>query len=167
MIEEVFPRISIADMEGCRYLDTNGRQSTKVHACKSPCHQQAVGYAGSLRSDHPHYLHYTVHDPFLSESALFLNLIDPPQPLFKKESFDTFLKYAESAYAHGQSLIIHCNQGRSRAPTLAMMLAAKRLELLPDGTFEEVRAEFEKLYPDYMPGRGIAIWMERNWESIE
>ena len=27
-----------------------------VHACKNPCHVQAVGYKGSLPSSHPNYL---------------------------------------------------------------------------------------------------------------
>lgn len=163
MIEQVFERIFIADMEGCR----THVATTKIHACKSPCHQQAVGYTGSLHPDHLHYLHFTVHDKFLGENALYLNIIDPHPPLFKQESFDIFLRYTQAAYDNGQDIIIHCNQGRSRAPTLALLFAAKRLKAITDESFDAARAEFEKIYPEYAPGKGIETWMQKNWEKVE
>ncbi len=43
-----------------------------IHACKSPCHQGAVGYIGNLDRTHPNYL------VLESGSDLFLNMIDPP-----------------------------------------------------------------------------------------
>jgi hypothetical protein len=51
-----------------------------VHACKSPCHRRAVGYQGSLPPEHPHDL-MRWHD-----YDLYLNLIDPPTPLFQVPS---------------------------------------------------------------------------------
>jgi len=52
-----------------------------VHACKSPCHQRAVGYRKSLSSSHPNYL-------VLEEAPnLYLNMIDPPVPLFMPPLF--------------------------------------------------------------------------------
>lgn len=166
MIQQVFDRIHIADMEGCRIQGTIGKARTKIHACKSPCHQQAVGYTGGLHVDHPFYLHFTVHNPFLGENALYLNLIDPHIPLFKQESFDIFLKYTLAAYDDGQDIIIHCNQGRSRAPTLALLFAAKRLEAITNESFDAARAEFEEIYPEYAPGKGIETWMQKNWEKV-
>lgn len=167
MIQQVFDRIHIADMEGCRVQDTTGKARTKIHACKSPCHQQAVGYTGSLRDDHPHYLHFTVHDQYLGENALYLNIIDPHIPLFKQESFEIFLKYMQAAYDDGQDIVIHCNQGRSRAPTLVLLFAAKRLEQITDESFDAARAEFEEIYEDYAPGKGIETWMQRNWGRVK
>ncbi|MEZ4860220.1 MAG: hypothetical protein R3C14_02885 [Caldilineaceae bacterium] len=55
-----------------------------VHTCKYPYHAAAVGYTGSLPKAHRYYL-------ALEHSGdLYLNLIDPPQPLFQVESFTAF-----------------------------------------------------------------------------
>lgn len=58
-----------------------------IHACKSPCHQQAVGYRGSLVVSHPNYL------ALQQEHDLYLDIIDPPVPLFKVETFERFLAF--------------------------------------------------------------------------
>lgn len=167
MIQQVFDRIHIADMEGCRVENAIGKARTKIHACKSPCHQQAVNYTGSLHPDHLHYLYFTVQDRSLGKNELYLNLIDPHIPLFKQESFDIFLRYTQAAYDDGQDIIIHCNKGRSRAPTLALLFAAKRLELITNESFDAARSEFKDIYVDYVPGKGIETWMQKNWETVE
>jgi hypothetical protein len=91
-----------------------------VHACKSPCHQQAVGYRGSLSPQHPNYL--VLRDPY----DLYLNIIDPPVPLFKIETFVQFLLFAGEQHDRGASVLTHCNQGESRAPTLGLLFLAKQ-----------------------------------------
>ena len=80
-----------------------------VHACKSPCHQNAVGYSGSLKNTHPNYL------VLEKETDLFLNMIDPPIPLFMLPLFTSFLRFADNNWRAGKKLLIHCNQGESRA----------------------------------------------------
>lgn len=44
-----------------------------------------VGYRGSLAASHPNYL------VLQREHDLYLNIIDPPVPLFKAETFERFL----------------------------------------------------------------------------
>ena len=91
-----------------------------VHACKSPCHQRILGYEGKLDSRHPHYLAYRRGD------ALYLNMIDPDKPLFMAPMFWSFLKFAAACWSEEKELLIHCNQGLSRAPSLALIFMAKR-----------------------------------------
>ena len=131
-----------------------------VHACKSPCHQRAVGYHRSLKSDHPNYI------VLQRENELFLNLIDPPAPLFQMESFLIFLRLTYERWQKGQDILIHCNQGLSRAPTLALLLMSKRLGALPTGSYQAASSVFRQAYPTYKPGQGIQIFLRANWDLI-
>ena len=154
---EIRERLSIGNGDDCRYGDDNWGV---VHACKHPCHQGAVGYRGSLSSTHPYYL------VFERENDLFLNMIDPPRPLFMLQSFTSFLEFTSRQWEDGKNILIHCNQGESRAPTLAMIFMAKHLKELPNSSYSEARNEFEKLYPGYRPGNGIQIYLDKKWNEF-
>jgi hypothetical protein len=133
---ELHPRLFVGDQSTC-LQEFEGL--VVVHACKSPCHQWAVGYRGSLPPDHEFYLAMEdVRD-------LYLNLIDPPTPLFKVDSFLHFRDFAESRYlgAH-QALLIHCNQGHSRVPSLALLFLAKDLHVLPDDSYAAAVEAFQR-----------------------
>ncbi len=130
-----------------------------VHGCKIPCHQKAAGYQGTLDAAHPHYL--AKDDAY----NLFLNIIDPPVPLFKLESFRIFMEFMDRQCAENRPVFIHCNQGQSRAPSLTLLYAAKRLGLFPADSYEAARAAFEKKYP-YAPGGGIETFLRKNWQLL-
>src|ERR1700758_5439925 len=108
-MNRVHPRISIGDQSSCQ---RGTEDLLVVHACKIPCHQYIVGYTKTLPKDHPYYLSY--RDPW----DLYLNLIDPPMPLFMEESFRIFLDAVD--WWKGE-ILIHCNEGLSRAPSLALL----------------------------------------------
>jgi hypothetical protein len=95
------------------------------------------------------------------EYDLFLNIIDPHVPLFMPPLFTEFLAFANKHWSQGRKLLIHCNQGESRAPSLAMLLLAKGVFSIPDTSFELARLEFEKLYPRYNPGKGIETYFSK------
>jgi predicted protein tyrosine phosphatase len=61
------------------------------------------------------------------EYDLYLNIIDPPVPLFKPPLFSSFLVFADKHWRSGKKLLIHCNQGESRAPSLALLFLEKKL----------------------------------------
>jgi hypothetical protein len=131
-----------------------------VHACKSPCHQRAVGYRGSLKRDHPNYL------VLENGTDLYLNLVDPPVPLFMPESFTSFLSFARAQLEAGRKILIHCNQGESRAPSLALLVLAKITRQIPDDSYEGAKAGFEELFAEYHPGRGIQKYLIDNWGDL-
>jgi hypothetical protein len=119
---EVSPRLFIGDQSACC---TGTEEIAVVHACKDPCHRQAVGYTGSLPPGHPQYL--ACEDFF----DLYMNLIDPPTPLFQLGSFAFFREFARVKFIdEGCSLLIHCNQGNSRAPSLALLYLAKLVPMM-------------------------------------
>jgi len=154
---EIRERLFIGSGIDCRNGDDDW---AVVHACKSPCHQRAIGYKGNLSPSHPNYL------VLEEDNDLFLNMIDPPKPLFMPQLFISFLEFSSSQWSKEKNILIHCNQGESRAPTLAMMFMAKHLKEIPNSSYFDARKEFEKLYAGYRPGNGIQIYLNQKWNEF-
>jgi protein-tyrosine phosphatase len=156
-MKELFPGIFVAGESKCM---KGNKKMAVVHACKSPCHQTAVNYSGNLPNTHKHYLSKT------DEFNLYLNIIDPPVPLFKPELFTAFMDFASRHYNEGRPVLIHCNQGESRAPSLALLFADKVLQAARSESYAEAKAAFEKIYPRYNPGKGIQKYLADNWGTL-
>ncbi len=157
-MQEVLPHLFFGDESACTH-DGTGSVAV-VHACKDPCHRRAVGYSGrKIPTSHPHYL------VLEREYDLFLNLIDPPAPLFMMPSFVAFLAFVDK-HIEERRVIIHCNQGESRAPTLALLYLAKRTDHLPTDSYQSAARAFSEKHP-HRPGRGIQTWLSQHWEEIE
>jgi hypothetical protein len=103
-----------------------------VHACKSPCHQHAVGYRGNLPKTHPHYL------VLERDNNLYLNM----------------------------HVLIHCNLGTSRAPSLALVFLAKHAGVITNGSFAAAAKEFADKIGGYHPSAGIRAYLFRHWDEL-
>jgi hypothetical protein len=154
---EVHERVLIGTDLECRSGDSVW---AVVHACKNPCHQRAVGYHGSLQKDHPNYLILE------RNNDLYLNMIDPPQPLFMLPLFTSFMSFASRHWDDGHYLLIHCNQGESRAPSLAMLLLAKHIGIISASSFDDAKRDFVVICPTYTPGLGIQSYLRQHWSEI-
>jgi predicted protein tyrosine phosphatase len=67
---------------------------------------------------------------------LYLNLISPPTPLFQPQSFKHFFSFAyANAVLRQHRLLIHCDWGESRAPSLVLLYLAKLVCELPDDSY--------------------------------
>jgi hypothetical protein len=154
----VHERLFVGDESACRQGTAN---QAVVHACKSPCHQRSVGYTKSLPPTHPHYL--ALRKPY----DLYLNIIDPPVPLFQAETFRQFFQFSAEHYDSGASLLIHCNRGESRSPTLALLFLAKHLKTIPNNSFRGAMDAFISLYENYRPGLGIQTYMTSTWSMLD
>lgn len=156
-MQEIHERIFVANDVSCKCGDSS---LAVVHACKSPCHQGAVGYRGNLPSSHPNYL--ILED----DNNLYLNIIDPPVPLFLPPLFSNFMRFSDQHWKSGKSLLIHCNQGESRAPSLALLFLSKGLSVIDNSSYASARMDFEKIYPRYVPGKGIETYFAQNWTTL-
>lgn len=156
-MDQVYQRVFVGTDLECRTGDSSW---AIVHACKSPCHQKAVGYRGSLPPNHPNYL------VLENKCDLYLNMIDPPRPLFMLPLFTTFMEFAAKHWDAGQSLLIHCNLGESRAPSLAMLFMAKHTDTIDDSSFDAAAADFLRIFPRYAPGLGIQIYLRQHWSEF-
>jgi hypothetical protein len=131
-----------------------------IHACKT-CHLNGVGYRGSLTSSHPNYL--------IKEDAthLYLNMVDMEQellPKFTHPIIQTAMNFIKSNIEN-RKILIHCNQGFSRSPSIGLLYLAIKNDL-PNTDFNLARNEFQNIYPNYQPGRGIALYMQNNWDDL-
>lgn len=153
MITQIHPKIQIGDLDACAH------QSFTVHACKHPCFQDRYGSAKPPPKDDPEYL--AIETP----ANLYLNMIDSPKPLFQMDMFSRFFHFARR---HCDStILIHCNLGESRAPSLGLLLLAFQEKEIPSISYDEARAEFEKLwFHHYKPGDGISTFLRQNWDEL-
>lgn len=156
-MKQVHERVFVGSDADCRVAQR--AEISIVHGCKT-CHQAELKYTGALPVAHPKYLSVE------RDNNLFLNIVDPPIPLFRMESFEHFLKFASERYAGGESLLVHCNQGRSRAPSLALLFLAKKLGVIGNGSFNVARSDFQHLYPSYAPGQGIERFLKEHWKEL-
>lgn len=131
-----------------------------IHACKYPCHQDAVGYEKGISPTHPNYL-------FLErEHDLYLNLIDPPKPLFKLESFVKFLEFASREYKTGRNILIHCNMGLSRSTSLTLVFMAKVLGVISNSSYRDAVNDYKMFDELHTPGAGIDTFLHLNWHKL-
>lgn len=154
---EVYERVLVGDGYSCQ---RGSEGIVVVHACKFPCHRNAVGYRSRLPQDHPNYL--VKKEDF----DLYLNMIDPDLPYFKPPLFTEFLNFAGTHWDNQRKVLIHCNQGLSRSPTLALILLSKHFGEITNESYQKAKKEFIKLYPDYQPGLGIQTYLNGNWDQI-
>lgn len=160
---ELFKHFYVGDDGDCRFLRGDADLFI-VHACKSPCHSEGVGYKGNLDKKHPYYLTYQ------TKNDLYLNIIDADTPLpaeFGDPIFKKALDFIESKYNKSpySKVLVHCNRGQSRSPSIALVFMAKKGEI-DSISYDTATRDFKKLYPEYAPGKGIAHYLENNWAKL-
>jgi predicted protein tyrosine phosphatase len=155
---EVYPNLFVGNDNDCFYHEKE--HWAVIHACKSPCHQKILSYKGSLPQNHPNYLIYE------TTSHLFLNIIDPPNPLFKAQLFTRSLDFISNRIPE-RKVLVHCNNGLSRAPSIALLFLAKRTKKINNESYKQAVTDFKKLCPYYQPGTGIALYLFQNWQVLD
>lgn len=159
MLLKLDDHLFIGDQKECALLGDPRPFVAVLHACKNPCHLQFVGYRGSLPPTHAEYL------VARRGSHLALNIIDPALPLFRTEVFLAGLDFLDEWTPQG-SLLCHCNNGLSRAPSIAMLWLAKRAKAFLGSSYLEAQAAFRRIMPRYQPGKGIKEFLRTRWEEI-
>lgn len=159
MIVEVAPRLYVGDEHGFRSTPTEDGWSI-VHACKEPFHRAFVGYKGRGAPKGAEYL-------FAERGErLALNLVDVDNPAFvHRDLIERFLQWTEPRWRAGRRVLIHCNQGRSRSPSLGLLLMA-RSGHLPTSTLVDAEGAFRDLYPHYAPAGGVRGFLQSHWSAL-
>jgi len=131
-----------------------------VHACKEPFHRQTLGYTGrAVAKTHPEYLVARRGD------RLILNIVDTDNPdFYSRDMINQSLDFIDEMRSKDMRVLIHCNQGESRSPSIALLYLATRLKVLPTDSFEAAEKQFRTLYPRYYPKLGIREHIRQNWQ---
>jgi hypothetical protein len=157
---EVYPNLFVGDQQDYE-LDVANRDGWAiVHACKEPYHRQALGYRGrGAPKDHPEYL------VARRDHRLILNIVDANDPaFFAPEMINAALDFIEEALTEGRKVLVHCNEGRSRSPAIALLYMASCLNALPTASLQAAEQEFRILYPSYAPKPGIRGYLTQHWD---
>lgn len=130
-----------------------------VHACKEPYHRQGLGYTGrGAPKEHPEYL------VAARDGCLILNLVDVDNVNYiPAEIIDAALSAIDRNIA-ASKVLVHCNQGLSRSPTIGLLYMAKYTDRIRSTDAESAMREFREIYPAYNPARGMAEYVRLNWD---
>jgi predicted protein tyrosine phosphatase len=155
-MKEVYNNLFVGSDYDCRATS----EHAIIHACKT-CHQKVLNYRKSLPNTHTHYLIYE------DGNHLLLNMVDMKQELMAKFTDPIMKAGLEFIDKHIDKLpvLIHCNQGMSRSPSIALLYLAIRGQL-PTGNYNDASKAFTELYPQYNPGRGISLYLNNNWNKL-
>ena len=131
-----------------------------AHVCKEPFHRSFVGYTGrGCPKDSPEYL-WAERD-----NRLALNIVDAPNSIFfDKSMIDKGLEFIEKKLNEGLKVLVHCNLGESRSPSLALLYLVKH-GIIKGDTLEDCEAEFMKIYPEYNPGTGMRGFVKEHFHE--
>lgn len=107
---------------------------------------------------------YIIHE---EPGLMSVNWVDAAAKFFdyKGEGVKNFKKILDFIERQEKPVLIFCDQGMSRSPSVAMVYLAKRLHSIPSGSFEEALHAFLDIYPSYSPG-GIADFIKAHWEEL-
>ncbi len=154
---EVWPRLFVGNQNS----SINGFDFI-VQAAKEPWHRDALGYKGAAApKDHPEYL------SAYRDNRLILNLVDPntsafiPEKLMSQARIDIAQKLALDKK---DKILIQCNKGESRAPSIALSFMFNWTRWATDGGFFshgplKVMTEFKKIYPLFNPSKGFTEYL--------
>jgi len=127
---------------------------------KEPWHREALGYTGrSAPKDDPEYLMARRSD------RLILNMIDAERAaFFHPDMVWAGVEFIHAELERGQKVLVHCNQGGSRAPGMAFLYLWKHHSFCVDKPYDVGEIEFRKtLYPDFQPSLGLREFIRVEW----
>ena len=97
---------------------------------------------------------------------MILNLIDADDPAYiPKEIIDAALDFIAEGLRSGHRVLVHCNQGESRSPSISLLYLAAYTDAVPSASLADAEAEFVTLYPKYNPKPGIRGFLLDNWRT--
>ena len=108
-----------------------------------------MGYRGNLPSTHPDYALKRI------ENEMALNLVDMDRfsenyLSFNRDMFTTAVSFLNEHRLQGYKILIHCNQGESRVPTIGLLYIG-RLGTFEYADLDKSVQKLRKVYLAYMP----------------
>jgi hypothetical protein len=166
---EIYPNLFVGSQNDLIHADSGiGIVSPGwfvITAAKEPWHREALGYkTQGAPKDHPEYLIAE------RERRLILNLVDAPDPAYiREEIIERALDTIDVALDAGDKVLLHCNQGNSRAPTIALLWLRFRCAVtrpfLARMTFHDACEAMAERYPGFDPAGGMLGYARAAWEE--
>lgn len=156
---EIYPGLSIGSQRDYEYCVANILPLAIVQACKDPYHRRALGYTTSAPPrTHPEY-HFAYRG-----NRLILNLVDAGSVRYiAKRPIDEAIRFIYFQLNRGNKVLVHCNQGRSRAPAIGLIYLLVATSVLPNQNYAAAEKEFTRLYPYFAPSSGMRQFLIQNF----
>lgn len=156
-MQEVYHKLFVGSQEEYEDLLPEGKDTFVLHAAKEPYHRQYVGYTGkACDKNHPEYL------MAVRGNKMAVNLVDAQESkYFNPDLIKDVIKKIMYLLINKKTVYIHCNQGESRAPSLALLVLLGLHAVSED--YEVAVKQFKMIYPKYNPGKGISDFLTENW----
>lgn len=156
---EIDKNVYIGNLEDYENLKFNP-EFYFVQACKEPCHREALGYTGrAADKNHPEYL------IAYRSKRIILNMVDAESgKFFSNILFEKSIEFISEHLIEGKKLLIHCNQGLSRSPSIGLLFLAINKKIRT-GNFGEAKEDFLRIYPQYEP-KGVQEFLKINWNNF-
>ena len=134
-----------------------------VSCGKEPWHREALGYTGcGAPKDHPEYLIAARPD------HLILNLVDVEDVSYiNPKIIEAALEAITENLPH-RKVLVHCNQGNSRAPTIALLWMRASdwfYPMMKRLSYNDAKAAFKERYPTFEPAAGMDGYARKVWEG--
>ncbi len=158
--------IYIGKIDECNKFDQLGDWA--IIAATQTAHYDLMGWDktnNKPNKNHPDYIYKIVEsDP---GPTFFLNWVDGGAHLYKWSKPELFIKVLDfiDKWIKTKKVLIFCDQGKSRSPTLGLLYLAKRLKGIPDYSYDEAYKLFLDIYPEYSPS-GIGEYVKEHWKEI-
>lgn len=135
-----------------------------LFCAKNPYHKQLVGYDKNCPKDHPEYL--VAYRPEINTMAL--NMVDAKESkYFSDEMIMSGIEFIENELAKGRNVVVVCNKGESRSPTMCLMYMMVHGDFERDMSHSEVLESFEKIAPEWKPREGILQYCIQFWDKVK
>jgi hypothetical protein len=122
-------------------------------------HKETVGYTTRGAPKGPEYL------AAVRGHRMALNYIDNDDPNYiPEEMIKKGLRFIDAQLAEGRRILVACNAGRSRGPTMAMLYLRSIGEL--PYNFVQAQRIFHGLYRNYDPDIGVHTWAKQHWGTL-
>lgn len=155
---EISSNLFVGDQDDYEYNVKGDEGWFIAHACKEPYHRKELGYKErGAPKGHPEY--------FIArrKERIILNLIDTEDPEYiPKEIIDAALDFIQEGLKLGKKVLVHCNRGESRSPSIGLLYMAMN-GLIPNKTLNEAEEAFYRIYPKYQPSAGMRGFLIKNW----
>lgn len=156
---EVFDKIFVGDDNDyeAKRRDYN---FSYLHCAKHPYHKNIVGYSENPNPTDAQYLY--AHQ----NGVLALNMVDAKEEkYFSIPMFQYAVLFIRSEVAKGKSVLINCNKGESRSPSVALIYLAQ-MGVVRNDSYTNAKEDFLKIYPKYNPAFGVASFLMTRWNGL-
>lgn len=134
-----------------------------LHCCKDPYHKQLVGYRGNLSPNHPNYA-FAINNNRMALNLVDMDTFSPNYVEFNKKMFQKAFEFLDNN-SNSKKILIHCNQGESRGPSLAMLYLA-HIGYFKNQDYNQLKEAFKVMYPLYNPRHNIMKNVELLWNDF-